>query len=160
MAAGVDLKIYTAIVAAVAASFAAYAAASVFAPLAVALFIIGIVWPLQHRLQSRMPKLVALAITLIVTIVVCVAFASVAVWGFGSVGHSLVADAPRYQALYENVVRWLDDHGISIAGVWAEHFNVGWLVHATQRIAGYAEILAHRAHLCDPWSSRSRRNSP
>ena len=140
MAAGVEVKASVAIVAAVAVSFAAYEAASVFAPLAIALFIIGIVWPLQDRLQTGMPKLVALAITLIVTIVVCLAFASLAVWGFGRVARSLVADAPRYQALYENMARWLDDHGISVAGVWAEHFNVGWLLQATQRIAGRINV--------------------
>lgn len=140
MAAAVEVKVSAAIVAAVAVAFAAYEAASVFAPLAIALFIIGIVWPLQDRLQTRMPKLAALAITLIVTIVVCLAFASLAVWGFGRVARSLVADAPRYQALYENLVRWLDDHGVSVAGVWAEHFNVGWLLHATQRVAGRINV--------------------
>ena len=140
MVADLGLKLSTAIVAAVAVSFAAYEAASVFAPLAIALFIIGIVWPLQHWLQTHMPKLVALAITLIVTIAVCLAFASLAVWGFGRVGRSLVADAPRYQALYDNMARWLDDHGISVAGVWAEHFNVGWLLRTTQRIAGRINV--------------------
>jgi len=140
MAATVEVKVSAAIVAAVAVAFAAYEAASVFAPLAIALFTIGIVWPLQDRLQTRMPKLAALAITLIVTIVVCLAFASLAVWGFGRVARSLVADAPRYQALYENMVRWLDDHGVSVAGVWAEHFNVGWLLHATQRVAGRINV--------------------
>jgi len=140
MAANVEVKVSAAIVAAVAISFAAYQAASVFAPLAIALFAIGIVWPLQQWLQARMPRLIALAITLIVTIAVCLAFASLAAWGFGRVGRSLVADAPRYQAFYENVVRWLDDHGISVMGVWAEHFNVGWLMRAAQRVAGRINV--------------------
>jgi len=140
MAASVEVKVCLAIVAAVAISFAAYQAASVFAPLAIALFAIGIVWPLQQWLQARMPKLVALAITLIVTIAVCLAFASLAAWGFGRVGRSLVADAPRYQAFYESVVKWLDDHGISVMGVWAEHFNVGWLLRAAQRVAGRINV--------------------
>src|SRR6516164_7698103 len=140
MAASVEVKVCLAIVAAVAMSFAAYQAASVFAPLAIALFAIGIVWPLQQWLQTRMPKLIALAITLIVTIAVCLAFASLAAWGFGRVGRSLVMDAPRYQAFYENVVKWLDDHGISVMGVWAEHFNVGWVLRAAQRVAGRINV--------------------
>lgn len=140
MAAGVEVKVSVAIMAAVAVAFALYEAASVFAPLAVALFAIGVVWPLQQRLQLRMPRLIALAITLIVTIAVCLAFASLAAWGFGRVGHSLVADASRYQALYENVVKWLDDRGISIMGVWAEHFNVGWVLRAAQRVAGRINV--------------------
>jgi predicted PurR-regulated permease PerM len=59
-----------------------------------------------------------------------------AVWGFGRVTHSLVADAARYQALYDSTVAWLDGHGVSVAGLWAEHFNVGWLLRATRYLAG------------------------
>jgi AI-2 transport protein TqsA len=136
MAAGLELKTTLTIVAAVAVSFAAYQAASVFAPLVLALFIMAIIWPLQHRLQLRMPKLVALAITIIITIVVGLAFASLAVWAFGRVGRSFVTDASRYQALYGNVVTWLEGHGIEVAGLLAEHFNVGWLLRAAQKITG------------------------
>jgi len=111
-------------------------ARTVFAPLALAIFIIAIVWPLQRRLQARMPKLLALAITVVLTVAVCLLFASMAVWGFGRVTHSLVADAARYQMLYDRAVTWLDGHGVSVAGLWAEHFNVGWLLRATQYLAG------------------------
>jgi AI-2 transport protein TqsA len=111
-------------------------ASTVFAPLALALFIIAIVWPLQQRLQSRMPKLLALAITIIVTVATCLAFASFAVWGFSRVGRSIVTDTARYQALYGNLITWLDGHGISVAGLWAEHFNVTWLLRVTQLVTG------------------------
>jgi AI-2 transport protein TqsA len=110
--------------------------ASVFAPLVLALFIMAIIWPLQHRLQLHMPKLVALAITTIITIAVGLAFASLAVWAFGRVGRSFVTDAGRYQALYGNLVAWLEGHGIEVAGLLAEHFNVGWLLRAAQKITG------------------------
>jgi len=130
------LRVTVGIIASVAIAIAAYQAASVFAPLALAIFIIPIVWPLQSRLQLHMPKLVALAITLFLTIAVCIAFASLAVWAFGRVGHSLIADSARYQAAYHGVVAWLDDHGVSVAGLWAEHFNVGWLLGAAQRLTG------------------------
>jgi AI-2 transport protein TqsA len=136
MATGRALKITIGIVAAVLVAAAVQQARTVFAPLALAFFIIAIVWPLQHRLQSRMPKLLALAITMVVTLAVCLAFASLAVWGFGRVGRSLVADAARYQTLYDNMVTWLDGHGISVAELRAEHFNVGWLLRATQHITG------------------------
>ena len=130
------LKITTGIIAAVLVIAAAAQASRVFAPLAAALFIIAIVWPVQKRLQSWMPKLAALAITIIVTVAVCLGFASLAAWGFGRVGRSLVADLPRYQALYAAAVTWLDGHGVSVAGLWAEHFNVGWLLRATQYVTG------------------------
>ena len=31
---------------------------------------------------------------------------------------------------------WLDSHGIDIAGLWAEHFNVGWIVSTAQYLTG------------------------
>jgi predicted PurR-regulated permease PerM len=124
------------IIASVAIAIAAYQAASVFAPLALAIFIIPIVWPLQSRLQLHMPKVVALAITLFLTIAVCIAFASLAVLAFGRVGHSLIADSARYQAAYHGVVAWLDDHGVSVAGLLAENFNVEWLLRTAQRLTG------------------------
>jgi predicted PurR-regulated permease PerM len=108
----------------------------VFAPLALALFIIAIVWPLQNRLQTKMPELLALAVTIVVTIAVCLAFASLAAWGFGRVGRSLAANAARYEALYEAMMTWLEGHGVSVAALWAQHFNVRWLLSATQQIAG------------------------
>jgi predicted PurR-regulated permease PerM len=130
------MNIAVGIIAAVLLAAAASQASTVFAPLALALFIIAIVWPLQHRLQLRMPKLFALSITMVVTVAVCLAFASLAIWGFGRVGRSLIADTARYQALYDSMVTWLDGHGVSIAGLWAEHFNVAWLLRATQYITG------------------------
>lgn len=136
MAAGFGFKFICGLVAAVVIAAAAAQASTVFAPLALALFIIAIVWPMQHRLQSRMPELVALASTIVVTVAVCIAFASLTVWGFGRVGRSLATDTARYQALYDNVVTWLDGHGVSVAGLWAEHFNVVWMLRVTQHITG------------------------
>jgi AI-2 transport protein TqsA len=136
MVAGSASKVALGIIAAVLVAAAAAQASKVIAPLALAIFIIAIVWPLQRRLQARLPKLVAVAISLITVVTVCLAFASLAVWGFSRVGHSLVADAARYQALYDAAVTWLDGHGLSVAGVWAEHFNVSWLLRITQYVTG------------------------
>ncbi len=136
MIAGVGARAALAIVATVAAAFALYEASSVFAPLVLALFVIAIVWPLQRWLQARLPKLAALAITLIVIVAVGIAFASLVAWGFGRVGHALMNDVARYQAMYDSLVAWLDGHGISIAGLWAEHFNVRWLLGKAQYVAG------------------------
>jgi len=111
-------------------------ARSVFAPLALALFIIAIVWPMQAWLQARIPKLLALAITLLVTLAIGGVFASLVVWGFGRVFRSLVMDAARYEAIYQQMVTWLDGHGVSIAGFWAEHFNVRWMLSTTQFLTG------------------------
>jgi predicted PurR-regulated permease PerM len=125
-----------AIIGAVVLSAAAYQASTVFAPVVLALFVIAIVWPLQRRLVSWLPALLALAVTIFVTVAVCVAFASLAAWGFSRVGRSLIGDAGRYQALYEGMIAWLDGHGISIADIWYEQFNVRWLLRAGQQITG------------------------
>ena len=95
-----------------------------------------IIWPLQHRLQLRIaeacragdhhrhhnrrrPRLrVARRL------------------GLWSGRHSFVTNYRRYQALYGKVVTWLDGHGIEVAGLLAEHFNVGWLLRAAQKITG------------------------
>jgi AI-2 transport protein TqsA len=130
------MKIAVGIIAAVLLATAVRQASAVFAPLALAFFIIAIVWPVQSRLQAKMPKLLALAVTIVVTIAVCLAFASLAAWGFGRVGRSLMGDTVRYQALYGAMVTWLDGHGVSVAGLWAEHFNVAWLMRATQLVTG------------------------
>ena len=131
------LKIAVGLVSAVLIAAALSQARTVFEPLALAFFIIAIVWPLQHWLQVQIPKLLALGVTIIVTVSVCLAFASLVVWGFGRVSRSLVTDVARYQALYDSVVAWLDDHGVSVAGLWAEHFNVGWLLRVSQLVTGH-----------------------
>jgi predicted PurR-regulated permease PerM len=130
------VKIWVVLVATAAISLAAYSADVVFAPLTLGLFIIALVWPLQAWLQRRMPALIALAITMTVTVAVMLAFASLVVWGFGRVGRSLIADSSRYQALYDAAVAWLENHGVSAAGLWAEHFNVGWMLRWAQQITG------------------------
>ncbi len=101
---------------------------SIFAPLTFALLIIAIIWPVQKRLQMWLPKLVALVLTVAGTVVVVTEFASLVTWGFGSVGRFVISDAARYQILYGQVAEWLEGHGIAIAGLWAEHFNVAWMI--------------------------------
>ena len=132
-----DVPAAISIIAAIAIFAAAYFTHSVFAPVALALFIIAIVWPLQDYLNSRLPTLLALAIVMLLTFVAFVAFASLIVWGFGRVGQSFVSDAARFQLLYDQAEAWLEGHGIALAGLWTEHFNVRWLVRAVQEITGH-----------------------
>lgn len=113
---------------------ALYFASSIFAPVACALFIIALVWPIQKYLQTYLPRLLALAIVISVTVVVFFVFASLTAWGFGRVGRAIIADAGRFQSLYEQLTVWLEGHGIAIAGVWSEHFNMRWLIRTAQGI--------------------------
>jgi AI-2 transport protein TqsA len=114
---------------------ALYFADAIIAPVACALFIIAIVWPLQDRLQTRLPQLLALAIVVTLVVLVFIVFASVVAWGFGRIGRSLIAETPRLQGLYEQATAWLETHGIAVAGLWAEHFNMRWVVGAVQGLS-------------------------
>jgi predicted PurR-regulated permease PerM len=123
-------------IATIAVFTALYLARDVFAPVAAALFIIAITWPLQRRLQARIPQLLALTVVILAIAVVFVAFTTTVAWSLGRVGRWLVANTERFQQLYEQAVAWFDSHGIGIAALWAEHFNVRWLVRAVQEVAG------------------------
>jgi AI-2 transport protein TqsA len=101
---------------------------AIFAPLAFALLIIAIIWPVQNRLRVWMPNLVALGLTMLGTVLVVTEFASLVTWGFGRVGRFVISDASRYQVLYGQMAEWLEGHGIAVAGLWADHFNVAWMI--------------------------------
>lgn len=107
---------------------------SVFAPVACALFIIAVAWPMQSRLQARLPRLLALAVVVVAIVIAFMIFASLVAWSFGRVGRWLVTDAAHLQRLYSQTTAWLDAHGIGVAALWAEHFNVGWLLRAVQEV--------------------------
>lgn len=111
-------------------------ASSVFAPVAFALFIIALVWPLQKTLQALLPRLLALAVSIVVMVVTFFAFGSLIVWAFGRVGRWIVSDAARFQSFYDQATLWLEGHGIAVAGIWSENFNVGWLLRTVQTITG------------------------
>ncbi len=129
-------EVWIAIIAIIMIGAALFLASSVIAPFALALFIIAMAWPAQRTLEKVMPKLLALAITVFATIAVCLFFAYLVGWGFGRVGRSLIADAARYQAIYDSFVVWLDGHGISVSGVWAENFSVSWMLRTVQHVTG------------------------
>jgi predicted PurR-regulated permease PerM len=113
---------------------ALYFAHAVFAPLAFALLIIAMVWPLQKRLQTWLPKILALTATIVITAVIVTEFVSLVAWSFGRVGRYVVGDASRFQLIYGQIAEWLEGHGIAVAGIWAEHFNVGWLISLSRDI--------------------------
>ncbi len=124
------------LIAAIAIFTALNLASTVFAPVACALFIIAIAWPMQERLQARLPQLLALAIVVTGIVIVFIVFASIVTWGFSRVGGRLVSESGRFQALYEQVTVWLEGHGLAVAGLWSEHFNVRWLLRSLQTISG------------------------
>jgi AI-2 transport protein TqsA len=116
-------------------------ASSVFEPLAFALFIIALVWPLQEELERRVPKLLALAVTLSLTILTILVLTGLIGWGFGRVGRWVIAESARFQMIYARNVDWLEQHGILVSGIIAEHFNVGMLIRVFQDLTGRINTL-------------------
>jgi predicted PurR-regulated permease PerM len=131
-----SLLAFAGIIGAFAILAALYLGTAVFAPLACAVFIMAMVWPMQERLQSYMPPLLALAIVVLVTVIVFFAFAALVAWGFGQIARAMVAEASRFQSLYDLIANWLEGHGIAVAGIWAEHFNASWVIGTVQSITG------------------------
>jgi AI-2 transport protein TqsA len=111
-------------------------ASSVFAPLTFALFIIALVWPLQKGLQAVLPRLLALAISVVIMVFAFAAFGSLIVWAFGRVGRWMINDAARFQQFYDQITVWLEGHGIAVAGVWSENFNMSWVLRMAQTLTG------------------------
>lgn len=72
---------------------------------------------------------------MIATIVVIASFAWVVTWAFSRVGRYAVLDAERFQLLYNQIAGWLEGHGIVVASLWQEHFNIGWVFRVFQDIA-------------------------
>ena len=130
------LRVFAGLTAFVLVMAALREAASVFVPATFALFVIAVVWPLQRTLQHALPKLAALVLTVITTLVAIVAIAFLTSWGFGRVGQWMVANAGRFQEVYLRQVAWLDNHGIAVAGVIADYFDMRWVVGLAQGVTG------------------------
>jgi predicted PurR-regulated permease PerM len=124
------------LVAVIAALGALYIGSFIFAPVACALFVVAVLWPVQSSLQSRLPTLLALAIVMLIAVAAFLLFTSLIAWAFSRVGRSVFAEADQFRALYERVIAWLEGHGIVVAAIWAEHFNVGWLLRTIQGVTG------------------------
>ena len=123
---------------AVLVGWALSAAEAVFAPLAFALFIIAIV-ALQRRLQAVTPRLLALAVSMAATILVLIVFLTLVSWALGRVYRFMISDVARLQALFNSVTGWLEDHGIVLAGLWADAVSVSWLIRLAQQIASLCQ---------------------
>lgn len=131
--------------AAVVVCAALYLAGTLIAPVAFALFVIAVVYPLLARLERMLPKMVAVLLTLAITLAVVGGVSSVVVWGFSHVAAWVFQNTARFQALYGQAADWLEGHGFVLAGLWAEHFDVRWLLRLFQdlstRLQGLASFL-------------------
>lgn len=109
---------------------------SVFAPLAFALFIIALAWPIMRRMQEFLPKSLALGLTFLGVVFVVIGFALLVGWAFGRVGRWMIADAARFEQIYEQIRLWLELHGIAVAGLWSDNFSISWVLRTVQSLSG------------------------
>lgn len=121
---------------------ALYVAGTLVAPVAFALFVIAVVYPLQAQLERILPKMAAVLLTLVVTLAVVGGVSSVVVWGFSHVATWVFQNTGRFQALYGQAAEWLEGHGFVLASLWAEHFDVRWLLRLFQDVTGRLQGLA------------------
>ena len=111
-------------------------AQSVMTPVAFALFIIALVWPLQRRLQARLPQLVAVLITAAVALIAIGIGCWLIVWGFGRIAQWVIDNSARLQALYTHAADRLEQRGLYAAELFAQQFNMSWIVGVLRGIGG------------------------
>jgi AI-2 transport protein TqsA len=111
-------------------------ARSIMTPVAFALFIIALVWPLQRRLQTRLPQLVAVLVTAAVALFAIGIGCWLIVWGFGRIAQWVIANAARLQRLYAHAADLLEQRGLYAAELFAEQFNMSWILGALRGIGG------------------------
>ena len=120
---------------------ALYAGEDLFAPVVFSLFIIALVWPTQNRLERFMPRGVALLLTVLGTFAITGGLVILVVWAFGHIGQWMVANTGRLQALYASRTAWLESHGVEVAGLLSEHFDMRWLLRVFQTLTGTLQVF-------------------
>lgn len=126
------------ILATLAILWSAYVGSTFLAPLTLALFLVALVWPVQGALQRWMPRALAVIITFAAVLVTMLALSAVVVWALENVWRTISGNAQRYQALYQAMADWLEENGIVLAGVWADTFNVDWMLRVGQQLLARA----------------------
>lgn len=142
MPGGRGIGILVGIIAAISICVALFLAQTLLVPIAFALFVIAIVWPLQKALQARLPRLLAVLLTLLITLGVVGSVLSTIVWGLGHVGQWVFANVGRFQSIYVDITDWLEGHGFVMAGLFAEHFDVRWMLRVVQEVSTRLNSLA------------------
>jgi predicted PurR-regulated permease PerM len=118
-----------------------YFARSILAPFAFAVFMVAIVWPLQRALERVLPQAVALLLTLVLTVAAVIAVSSMLTWALSVERAWLVGHAARFQSIYLEWARWLEEHEIFVVGPLTERFDVMWLVRLFQTLLGHINTL-------------------
>jgi predicted PurR-regulated permease PerM len=139
MAAAGSVTSLAGVIAVIAIGAAASVTGAVVAPVTCALVLIAVAWPLQKALQQRLGAAVATTVTMLTTLVAVFLLAGMVAWGFSRVTAWLIADAARLQEVFVAQTAWLEEQGIGVAALLADHFDVRWMARAAQQITGAAQ---------------------
>lgn len=120
---------------------ALYFTRSLLAPFAFAIFMVALVWPLQRALERKLPQAVALLLTLLLTVAVVIAVSSMVTWALSVERAWLAGHAGRFQSIYLEWTRWLEEHEIFVVGPLSERFDAMWLVRLFQTLVGHINTL-------------------
>jgi predicted PurR-regulated permease PerM len=116
--------------------------APVFEPLAFALFIIALTAPFMQRLQPVVGKAVALVATLLLTLVTLVLFAIAVMWGVGQVTQWVIANLPRFEAVYRDLETALAGRDLAMDLLLPARFDVRWIVGPVSAILDQARLIS------------------
>jgi AI-2 transport protein TqsA len=134
MLAGASSKASLTLLTTLAIFWSASAGYAFLAPLTLAFFLVAMVWPVHRALQKWAPKTVAVIVTLLILVLAIVVLSTIVLWALDSIWRAVAANVQRYQALYQAWADWLEEHGIVLAGLWAETFNVNWMLRIGQQM--------------------------
>lgn len=116
------------------ALWSAYVGGAFLAPLTLALFLVALIWPIQAAMQMWMPKIVAVIVTFLILVTAILVLGTAVVWALDNIWRTVSNNVQRYQALYQAMADWLEQHGIALAGLWADTFNVNWMLRIGQQL--------------------------
>lgn len=115
------------VIAVIAAVCALYLARSVAEPVAFALVVIALAAPLQTWLRGRMPAGAALLLTVLTTLAVIALLGYIIVWAVSHIAQWVVANLPRFQLAYAEIMAWLVEQDLYAPGL-TSRFNPAWVM--------------------------------
>ncbi len=113
--------------------WSAYVGEAFLTPLSLALFLVALVWPVQIVLQARIGRASAVIITFSILLAAIVGLSTTALWALENIWRTISGNAERYQSLYHSMALWLENHGVVLPGLWAETFDINWMLRLAQQ---------------------------
>jgi predicted PurR-regulated permease PerM len=116
--------------------------AAVFEPLAFALFIIALTAPFMARLQPVMGRGLAMVVTVCLTILVLFLFLSTVVWGVGQVAQWVLANLPRFEAVYRDLDASLAARNMPLEALVPNRFDPRWIIGPVTGLLEQARLVS------------------